>query len=789
MRYDESTKRLAVSVRELISLAHRGISAPQDEEGQTRDARPSRTSSDRIKLSKDTTLGEYELTVFGFADGIDNGVITLKKEVETRGKQVSKQDREQVRGEGFLLLYLYGIDACAALHTVYYNSDGELISEENESPSRSALERFWSKCLSVCEKYARPEVERVTERLPAYKALKFPYKTVREGQSDFIRAVHRAIAHGTQLCASLPTGTGKTVSVLYPALRALGEGKCGKVFYLTPKHTTARTASECLELFASQGVKIKACILYSKESLCPEGLTCRRPNGGCRLSSLKHIPDAVLSLYSLGKTVIRSEDFRRVGNEYGLCPHELALCYSELCDVVICDFNYLFDPQIYLKRYFAESGKFAYLIDEAHNLPERAREMYSAELTTNELDTLLASPFLPEHSQIRSAINKAREDLYALLFPYLKDELREGEAGEQIGAVSLHELPPELYTIVYTLLADAEAAHRAFLRDKDAEAEERILLVREFYHKLKKLGTALDKFDEKYRFFLFYEGGVLKFRLFCIDTGGVISDRVKTGVGAVFFSATLEPLVYYRSLLGADGTTDCLTAGSPFDPSQLSVSIVDSVSTRYSERERTAPAVCRAIAAMISARRGHYMIFCPSFEYLDLLSRVFIEKYPKLHTIVQKKDMTAQEKRNFLDEFKNGDGKYLVAFCVLGGIYSEGVDLTGDSLIGAAIVGIGMPTLSYEREAMREYFNDKYEAGTEYAYIYPGMNKVFQAAGRVIRTEEDRGVILLIDDRFRDPIYKKSIPTLWRGMKYVGDAKELKTRIEAFWKRVDGDKK
>ena len=807
MRYDENTKKLDVSVKEITSLAHRGISTPQEDDIPARDSHLGVHSSERVTLSIDTVIGEYNLTVFGFADKLNDNIVTLIKEIDTHGKRVPKEDRERVRGEGYLLLYMLessrktiekssadvpNLNATSSsmtmgtsLHTVYFNSDGEIILDETETPKANALERFWNKCLKSLEKYAKPEIERVTERLPAYRTLKFPYKTVREGQSDFIRAVHRTIAHGTQLCASLPTGTGKTVSVIYPALRALGEGKCDKVFYLTPKHTTARAASECLELFSSQGAPIRACILYSKEALCPEGLTCRRPNGGCRLSNFGSIPDAVLSLYNLGKPVVTKADFDRIGREYALCPHELALCYSELCDVVICDFNYLFDPQIYLKRYFTDGGRFAYLIDEAHNLPERAREMYSAELSCAELDDLAANPLLPEHSAIRSAITEARGDIYSLFFPYLRDELREGENGERIGAASLHEPPSEIYTIIYNLLANIEAAYRSSLKDKDDEAIDRILLLREFYHKMKKLGTALEKFDEKYRLFLFYEGGVLKFRLFCIDTGGVISDRVGTGTSAVFFSATLEPLVYYRSLLGADGTTDSLTAGSPFDPSQLSVSIVDSVSTRYSERERTAPAVCRAIAAMISARRGHYMIFCPSFEYLELLSKVFIEKYPKLHTIVQTRDMTAEQKRSFLDEFKNGDGKYLIAFCVLGGIYSEGVDLTGDSLIGAAIVGIGMPTLSYEREAMREYFAEKYEAGTEYAYIYPGMNKVFQAAGRVIRTENDKGVILLIDDRFRDPIYKKSIPTLWRSMKYVGDAKELKTRIELFWKKVD----
>ncbi|MBR3681007.1 MAG: ATP-dependent DNA helicase [Clostridia bacterium] len=789
MRYDVESKTLSVNIKELVNLAHRGISAPEREDEAKKYSRELYPEAKKIRLSGNTVILGYSAEIFGLAEEISDGVITLERKVDTLGKRLPREDRERTRAEGFLLLYLYGAEKEAELCTRYYNADGELICEEREQPKAEALKRFFSKCIGVCEKYATPEIERVSERLPAYRALKFPYPAIREGQSDFIHAVHRTIAHGTQLCASLPTGTGKTVSVLYPALRALGEGRCDKIFYLTPKHTAARAASECLELFASQGVTVKACILYSKETLCSEGLTCRRPNGGCRLSSLSSIPDAVLSLYNLNKAVVLRADFERVGKEYGICPHELALCYSELCDVVICDFNYLFDPQIYLKRYFTEGGRYVYLIDEAHNLPERAREMYSSELSTRELDELLSNPLLPQHSAIREAIKTARDSIEGLFFPYLRDELHERERGEKVGAVCLHNPPSDLYTIVYTFLADAEAAYRASLRDKDGEATERTLLLRELYYRLKKLGTSLEKFDEKYRLFLFYEGGVLNFRLFCIDTGGVISDRVRTGNAAVFFSATLEPLVYYRSLLGADGTTDSLTAGSPFDPSQLSVSIVDSVSTRYSERERTAPAVCRAIAAMISARRGHYMIFCPSFEYLELLAGVFTEKYPKLHTVIQKRDMTAEEKRAFLDEFKNCDGKYLIAFCVLGGIYSEGVDLTGDSLIGAAIVGIGMPTLSYERESMRDYFNDKYEAGTEYAYLYPGMNKVFQAAGRVIRTEDDRGVILLIDDRFRDPIYKKSIPSLWRGMKYVGDAKELKARTEAFWKRVDEDKK
>ena len=242
-------------------------------------------------------------------------------------------------------------------------------------------------------------------------------------------------------------------------------------------------------------------------------------------------------------------------------------------------------------------------------------------------------------------------------------------------------------------------------------------------------------------------------------------------------------------MLGGDRTSEELIAHSPFAPESLSVSIIDKISTRYSERERTLPAVSRTVAAVMSARRGHYMVFAPSFEYLDMLADDFVKKYPKIAAVRQRRDMTAAEKAEFLASFERGDGKYLVGFCVLGGLYSEGVDLVGDSLIGAAVVGIGMPSLSYEREAMAEYFDEKYEAGKQYAYVYPGMNRVLQAAGRVIRTESDRGVIVLIDDRFADPIYKKTVPALWEGMEYVGDAKELSERIKKFWSGVDEEAK
>ena len=587
MRYNEDGSRLYLSVGELIAITRRGIARA----GFDRDF-PSGDIADSLSLELE--ICGQSVILYGRAS-VSGDVITLVKEVEARAGKPTRTDREDARGVGFLLCYILmsgGVTA-PALRVVYTDKSGEVILDEAENPSERSLRAFFEKCINTASIYARPEIERVTKRKPAFKSAKFPYGSIRDGQKEFIRAAYRALCRGTQLYTSAPTGTGKTVSVLYPAIKALGEGKCDKVFYLTPKHTTADAARDCLKLFKEQGVDIKAVCLYSKESLCTEGLACRRISRSCRFGEMKRLPDAVLSLYELGETVVTHRDILRASTEFSVCPHELALAYSELCDVVICDFNYLYDPQVYIKRYFTEGGRYALLVDEAHNLPDRTREMYSEELSLSELDRLLLSPLLPEHSPLRTALGKVKDGLYSLLFPYVKEELRRDAEGKEVGATHLSELPEGIFTLIGTLYAAAEDAHRRSLRENDEDAEARAALLSELSLKLKKLSAILDIYDRGYKIFIFYEGGVLRFKLFCIDTGGVIAARTALCYGAIFFSATLEPIDYYRSLLGADGSQSSLSVSSPFDPSQLSVSIVDRISTRYSERGRTLPAVCR----------------------------------------------------------------------------------------------------------------------------------------------------------------------------------------------------
>lgn len=799
MKYDSDSGKILIAVSELVAVARRGISPtlPLDEdepyisEPTLRARRATLGEGAAVPLRYGFQAAEYDFELIGSADKIEEDELYILRSIGSSPEKPRVEDKMQVEGEAFILGYMYaalsGRDALTLNITYINENSGESATRVIKTDIKS-LEKFFGKCVLGVAKYATPEVERVTERLPTLAALKFPYSRVREGQGELVRSVYRTLARGTTLYACAPTGTGKTVSMIYPALRLIGEGKSEKLFYLTPKTTTAEAAIDCLELFAEEGARLRAIRLYSKERSCIHGMVCKRRRTLCPYAACNKIADATLALYALDKTVVSLPDVIGIAREYTVCPHELMLSYSELCDVVICDINYLFDPRVYIRRFFTVGGRYSFLVDEAHNLAERAREMYTATLNLGVLRDMCDNPLIPPLSEIKQHGVALIEDMRAILYPYVKEDLRRDKDECEVGATHLSYVPEELYDIVTALVECLDADLKLAVREKDEAADARVELIRTALYDVRRFSDTLEEFDEGYRTFIFYHNGNIEIRLFAVDPSARIGEMVSRGHGAVFFSATLSPLDYYKSVLGGDGTADTLEVLSPFAPECLSVSIVDKISTRYSERARTLPAVSRAIAAALSPRRGNYMVFAPSFEYLEALAASFRERYPKITVLEQRRDMSKEEKEAFLDAFRKESEGYLVGFCVMGGIYSEGVDLAGESLIGAIVVGIGMPSLSYEREAMTEYYEEKFEAGRLYAYIYPGMNKVLQAAGRVIRREDDRGIIVLIDDRFDDPVYKKVIPSLWRGMEYVGDAKALNERIKTFWREVDEEK-
>ena len=792
MKYEVESGIIKITLGEFVSIARRGISSSlsyDEDEPNISTIAATRLEKligrlDNYKLNHRFISNEWVFELTGIIEGVSDRAITIARSIESNPKHPRKSEVAEIRGEGYIAAYMFvrenGLDN-VAIRFIYYNEIIGDYSEKIEHISRKKLEDFFEKCLVAVRIFAAPEVERVTRRLPSMKAMKFPYDSIREGQSEFVRTAYRTLSRGGCLYATAPTGTGKTVSALYPAIRALGDERVDKVFYLTPKTTTAEAARDCLDLMAKKGATIRAVILTAKEKICAENHICKKSRKMCPRSACNRIAEAALALSKLQKTVVDRSDIRSVSDEYGVCPYELSLTYSELCDVVICDFNYLFDPVVYIKRFFTQSGKYAFLIDEAHNLHERAREMYSAEIALSELYAPAVEPLLGSLSATKKLCSTVAPLMSDLLLPYLKDDMRADKEGRMYSAATLSEIPSRMYSLFDEMMHICEDEIFLNQRATDDESNERLSYLRSFYYKIKKFADIMARFDSAYKMFIFYDDGEIRVKLFCLDTAPVIRERLNKGQGALLFSATLSPLDYYRAVLGGERSDEILEVNSPFDPSQLSVCIMDKISTRYSEREDTLMAVCRAVAATVSAKRGNYMVFSPSLAYSEALCKLFSAKYPKIRVISQRPDMSAREKEEFLKEFKKDDGSYLIAFCVMGGIYSEGVDLAGEELIGAVIVGIGMPALSYEREAIAEYYQEKYDEGKQYAYIYPGMNRVFQAAGRVIRREDDRGVIVLIDDRFDDPLYKKSLPKLWEGVKFIGDAKTLNQEITNFW--------
>ena len=782
MRYDAETKIISIDVRELVTDARRRVCTTLPKDSDEPSLATESASGERIFY--EFTVGENLFSLELSVGNIYENTVALRHPVSTSPKRIRNETLAQARGEGyvtaFVLSEIYGYDEVNILITFENRDTGETEMHE-ERVKRDKLLKFFEKCREAIILFATPEIERVTKRLPSMKNVRFPYADVRPGQDELMHAVYRNISRGTRLFAAAPTGTGKTVSVLYPAIRALGCGKCEKVFYFTPKATTARAAEECINTLCEGGATIRSLTLSSKEKICERGVVCRESRESCENSKNNRLAEAVIALYNMGRATVDYELVRECSREYGVCPYELSLSYAELCDVVICDLNYLFDPSVMIRRFFTVTRDFAFLIDEAHNLGERAREIYSATLSEEDIVSVALDPIAEPLSELKNAARGTANHFCELLMPYVKEELYTDRDGERVGAVHLSDVPYELYGIFEKLLVECEEAIFKSLALRDQSSEARVRTVRDYYYKIKKFYDTLTVFDNHYELFIFLEKGAMRAKAFCIDPSREISKRLERGRSAVLFSGTLSPMYYYRSLLGGDGSSESLEVDSPFDPSQLSVTVMDKISTRLSERDDTLGAVCRVIAATVGAKKGNYMIFSPSFTYSEALAKYFSAKYPKIRTLVQRRDMTARERGEFLDAFREESSSYLIGFSVMGGIYSEGIDLAGDSLIGAIIVGIGIPQLSYEREAIAAYYQDKYEEGKQFAYVYPGANRVLQAAGRVIRREDDRGVVVMIDDRFDDPIYKSVVPNLFSGMKFLGDPKQLRARLDEFW--------
>lgn len=663
--------------------------------------------------------------------------------------------------------------------------DTKKIKIIEDSFSVDGLRKFYIELLEKADFFGKLILDRANEALPSARKVPFPYSSVRDGQEEMIRSVYRGICKGKNVFVQAPTGTGKTISSLYPAIRALGEGKCDKIFYLTAKASTGREAFLAMKRLFSAGAKVRSVIISARDTMCVcpkvkasgqhasnfcNSLDCEFARG--YYDRLNGAIEELISNYSgFTQSLIKS-----VACRHRICPYELSLDLSMLCDVIICDYNYIFDPLIYFKRYFgneAEEGKYVFLIDEAHNLADRAVDMYSAYLCRNDFSSLAEALPLYDSTLINAL------DSFVLQLNMSKKLCRDNMIKDEFGEERGYYISKNPYVEIEKSVDKLFSVMNLWIRKNRLSPH--FNAVKGLFAQLQKYRSIMELYDERFVFFIEVFGGDIKIRLACLDPSHLLSLCHERAVSSVMFSATLEPLDYFCDILGGDKSSIVSELESPFRRENLCVVAVDSISTRFEDREKSYKRIASCIAGAVSGRAGNYIVFFPSYKYMENVLEVFEKKYPKVKTVVQKNTMTYSEKEEFLSEFKEDSGVLRVGFCVLGGSFSEGIDLPGTRLIGTVIVGVGLLGLSNERNIMKEYFDNTRENGYDYAYTYPGMNRVLQAAGRVIRSEDDKGIVVLIDDRYASEQYKNMFPMQWSDIKYSHDAKNLAENVKNFW--------
>ena len=649
--------------------------------------------------------------------------------------------------------YIYGKEKeleKISIQMTYCHLDTEEIRRFKEEYTLEDLKSWFEELVHRYEKWARLQIEWEQMRDETIRNLKFPF-SYREGQFNLAASVYRTIARKKKLFIQAPTGTGKTMAVLYPAVRAMGEGLGEKIFYLTARTITRTVAEQAFFILKEKGLKFRSVTLTAKEKICfCEKAECNPQACPYAKGHFDRVNDAVYELWTTEEVYSR-EVIRAHAEKWQVCPFEMCLDLSVWVDGVICDYNYAFDPNVHLKRFFGEniSGDYIFLIDEAHNLVERGREMYSAEVSRQTLLTL-RKKIRKHFPKLARVLEKANRQMLEL-----EEDLKASQNPYQVLSN-----PGVLPITFLTISGELEE----ILEEKNLDEELRKEIL-EFYFVVRDFLNVSELVDENYVVYTECFGeNDFRLRLFCVNPAANLGEYLKKGRSAVFFSATLFPMLYYRELLTTETDAYGIYVQSPFSAENRRILIGSDVSSRYTRRNHTEyRKIAEYISRCVWQRQGNYMVFFPSYRLMEDVYQVYEEEFSVdwVRCIRQNSDMTEREREEFLEEFQSREGT-LVGFCVLGGIFSEGVDLTGESLIGAIIVGTGLPQIGSEREILKEYYDRKKQSGFDYAYRYPGMNKVLQAAGRVIRTKEDRGVILLLDDRFLGRDYGEIFPREWK---------------------------
>ena len=732
---------------------------------------------DRISVEELKDMALREDTVFQYAFPETEDSLILIDEIKCVYRDVANiEEAEPLHlAQAKCYAYMYGREkeiAEVLVRITYCNIESEEKKYIVVLFEMSELEAWFEDLIDQYKIWADYYIEARTDRNQSIQNLTFPF-TYREGQKSMTAMVYRAVRDKKHIFLQAPTGIGKTISTLYPVLKNLGEEETEKIFYLTAKTITRTVAEDTLKLLRKQGMHLRAVTITAKEKICVmDAMEC---DPACCVRAKGHFDRINQALYEMlsDREEIDRGTILDYSERFQVCPYELSFEAAEWVDCIICDYNYVFDPHVNRKSLFGEkNGKQnVLLIDEAHNLLDRARDMYSAEI--KKADFLSMKKIFREKSKYiyRKLQNCNRELLK--LYKYIKEQ----ESGNLGSCVELSERIDGLYYPIFRLLEPLEE----YLTDQPEmkEREETI----EFYFNVRHFFMIMDTIEDGYLIYGENRGKDAIIHLFCVDPSSRLEEYLERSRAGIFFSATLLPIPYYKQLLGGTGNIEAFSILSPFQKERRLLAIAGDVTSRYTRRgEAEYRKIVHYMEKTIEQKPGNYMIFFPSYEMLSAVYDLAMDGNLSLlcHILRQEPSMGEREREKFLERFQEDSRHPLIGFCVLGSIFSEGIDLTGSRLLGVMIVGTGLPQICNEREMIRSYFDRRGKKGYDYAYRYPGMNKVLQAAGRVIRTAQDAGTILLMDDRFLQRENQVLLPEEWDSY-YEVNLQNYGQVLHQFW--------
>ena len=754
-----------------VGRAMEGIRAHQEIQNK----RPAEYKAE-VFIRHRTETDDFSVEISGRIDGVyeypDHIVIDEIKTTARKLEFFKKNENILHWGQVKTYAYIYAVQQKLAeidAQLTYYHLETAETREFRHCFSIEELETFFNDLLTRYLKWADTLDKWSQLRDESIKHLTFPFKEYRPGQRRMALEIYHAIKHEAQLIVEAPTGIGKTMAAIFPAVKAMSDGLTGKCFYLTAKTTGRLVAQKALDDLREKGLKLKSLTLTAKDKTCfNPGTACNGEECEFARGFYDRINEAVETIFQ--QDALTRETIETAARQFFVCPFEYSLELSLWVDCVICDYNYAFDPRVYLRRFFAEDSSeknFTFLVDEANNLVDRSREMFSAELRKkNFLD-------------LRRLVKKDLPGIYRCLGKIncrlikLKKECE--EAGKPLAQ---EEYPDDLSP---HLRRFTRATERWLVRNINVPFRQELLAL---YFEASWFLKVAEVYNSSYATCMEAIENDFRLKLYCIDPSQPLAEAFQRCSSAIFFSATLSPVDYFRHILGCDPSAKELILPTPFPRENLCLPMADRISTLYKYRERTKMSVARTIDTLVKQQPGNYLIFFPSYKYMTKIYDLFSVMNHNPEIRVQTPGMTEVEREEFLDNFSIdnlANNKTLVGFAVMGGIFGEGIDLVGDRLTGAVIVGVGLPGISLERELIKEYFYSQQGTGFEYAYLYPGMNRVFQAAGRVIRTASDRGVVLLIGNRFSTHQYRTLLPGHWDPIR-VRDEQHLEEILKQFWK-------